>query len=809
MLQAKAKWNITEYDEALIERLSAEWGVQPFLLKLLHARGITTAEEASRFLQGDEGEIHDPFLLKGMREATARIRKALEEGEYIRVYGDYDADGVSSTSLLVHLLRGLGAKFDHYIPHRAKEGYGLNIAAIEAAKAEGVSLIVTVDTGISAVEQIAFANSVQIDVIVTDHHEPPDILPQALALINPKLTDCPYPYKSLAGVGVAFKLAHALLGRFPEELLEMAVIGTVADLMPLTGENRAIVRRGMKRIRNSDNPGIKALLDVAGVELSKVSAGNIAFAVAPRINAAGRLQHANLAVHLLTTLDTSEAELLSHELDLLNKERQAIVEDIAGQALEQVTAQGLEQDKVLVVAGESWNVGVIGIVASKLLDRHYRPAIVLGVDPETGMCKGSARSIPGFDMYKALSSVSELFAHYGGHQAAAGMTLHRDQLPQLRQRLNEMAEHWLMADDLLPKLSADMVCGLSEVTLETIQLAESLAPFGMSNPAPRFVLEGLQIREIRTMGKDKQHIKLTLTDPEGKAKPLEALAFNRPQLVHALSSTSRLDLLAELSINEWNGTRKPQIMIQDVRVNQLQIFDWRGIPTPQDKLEALADEVRACAVLASRPAAERLAADGKLGACGLWSWEPDGTALPVNDAAKARPLAFVHNVVLYSLPECLTRIHKLLINGQTMERIYAVFAADGQRNQTLTLPSREDFKGMYAILKQREQWNIRSGELHTHLRRRSGISEDAASFILQVFEELSFIEKDGHSIRCTSAPSKQDLTTAQAYQRRVKQLEAEEIFVYSSAQELTDWFLKQPGFESSEPQQPNLLEEIV
>jgi single-stranded-DNA-specific exonuclease len=334
MLQGKARWTVGQSEEGgdKAQTLEKELNVSPFLSRLLAARGITESEQAAAFLHGGTDCIHDPFLLDGMDLAVGRIRRAIESGEKIRIYGDYDADGVSSTSLMVSLFKQLGCDFDYYIPHRVQEGYGLHNGAIDIAKEQGVSLMVTVDTGISAVEQIAYAASLGIDVVVTDHHEPPEHLPGAYALVNPKKSDCPYPFKQLAGVGVAVKLAQALLGRWPEELLEYVAIGTIADLMHLSDENRMMVKQGIERIRNTANPGLRALLEVSGVAVKDVNSTHIGFALAPRINASGRLLSADAAVRLLTTDSEQEAMQLADNLDALNKERQRIVDDMTKEA---------------------------------------------------------------------------------------------------------------------------------------------------------------------------------------------------------------------------------------------------------------------------------------------------------------------------------------------------------------------------------------------------------------------------------------------------------------------------------------------
>ena len=576
MLYSKTSWQSPAADPDIVRELARSLSISPLLSSLLVTRGMTAPDEALSFMDGGAEEQHDPFLLQGMAEAVPRIRKALEEDEHILVYGDYDADGVSSTALMIYLLRYLGASFDIYIPHRSNEGYGLHNHALDWAVQQGVSLIITVDTGISAYHQIAYANELGIDVIVTDHHEPPEVLPEAYALINPKLPGCPYPFKGLAGVGVAYKLAQAMLGEnTPAEWSEIAAIGTVADLMPLLGENRAIVRSGLASMRNSKFLGIRALLAISGVTMSTVSAINIAFGMAPRINASGRLDHAGRAVALLTTEQVEEAEQLAGELDLLNKERQLVVERIVVEAMAKLEQeiQGGKVPDIIVLAEQGWNVGVVGIVASKLLERYYRPVIILDIHPETGVCKGSARSIPGLDIYAALSSCAHLMDHFGGHPAAAGMSLHQDQLEAFTKALNEYAAGILTPEHLVPVTSADAEVSISDLSLQAAIELERLAPFGMANPLPKFIIRGATVKETRTMGQEGKHLKLVLQQGDSS---IEAVAFGKGAIAKLLPGGTRIDVLAELSVNEWNGSRKPQLMLQDLAVQEAQLFDLRG-----------------------------------------------------------------------------------------------------------------------------------------------------------------------------------------------------------------------------------------
>lgn len=572
MIKAKTRWTMTPWNEEeekqarqLVEQLS----LPSLVARLLVRRGCGEVAAASDFLYAGIDRMHDPYLLKGMEDAVKRIRQAGESGEKIRIYGDYDADGVSSTSLLIMLFRKLGYHFDYYIPHRALEGYGLNRKALELAAEAGVKLIVTVDTGISAYEEVAYAYELGMEVVVTDHHEPPERLPDAAAVVNPKQPDCTYPFKGLAGAGVAFKLAHAILGEPPLEWADIASLGTIADLMPLEDENRVLVREGLERLKQTDKAGFRALCEVSGIELPNVTSTSVAFGIAPRINAAGRLEHAGRAVELLTSSSYDEAILSASALDLLNKERQRTVEGIVKEAEEQwlskceaAKEKGQTAPSVMVLAGEGWNVGVIGIVASKMLERYYRPTIVLGIDKETGMAKGSARSIDGYDLHAALTACESLLDHYGGHQAAAGMSLHRDRLPDFEREMGLLADSWLTADDWIPKTAVDLVCALEEISLHTIEQLSLLEPFGASNPSPRVLLKGTKLGDRRAIGKDARHLKLSL---RGKTGSLDAIGFGFGELASGLSGQSVIDVIGELSVNEWNGTRKPQLQIQDMR----------------------------------------------------------------------------------------------------------------------------------------------------------------------------------------------------------------------------------------------------
>jgi len=584
MVNRRNRWQLASWSdefEQLAKRLSKQLSIPTLVTKLLIQRGYRDEASIEAFLYGTTASLHDPFQLADMEKAVKRIMLALERNEKVRIYGDYDADGVSSTTLLCYTFDQLGLQYDYYIPHRMLEGYGMNRAAIDKAKQEGVELIVTVDTGISAYDEVNYAASLGIDVVVTDHHEPPEQLPQAYAVVNPKQEHCPYPFKGLAGVGVAFKLATALLDKPPMEWSGVVALGTIADLMPLEDENRILVSYGLAELRKGEHIGFNALAEASGAQIEELTATKVGFGLAPRINAAGRLDHASIAVQLLTSMDKKKAEQIAAQLDALNKERQEIVEEMVVEAEEQwqrkkqLALEHNEQEpSVIVVAQTGWNVGVIGIVASKLLERYYKPVLVFGIDGETKTAKGSARSIEGFDLHAALSECEELLLHYGGHQAAAGMTVAVEALEQLEQKLSGLANQWLSEEDWIPKLTIDLSCKLSDVTLDTISQLSLLEPFGMSNPSPRVLIKGAAISERKAIGKEGKHLKLQLKD---HGSSLDVIGFGKGEYERLLHPYDRVEVVGELNINEWNSIRKPQLQLYDLHVekDRLKVFPSR------------------------------------------------------------------------------------------------------------------------------------------------------------------------------------------------------------------------------------------
>jgi single-stranded-DNA-specific exonuclease len=563
-MQEKA-WILQEKEDAEVERICRETGISRLLAGIFLSRGIRDAGYIKKFLKPALSGLYDPFLLKDMDKAVERIEKAVSTGENILIYGDYDVDGVTSTSILLDFLKRLGAKADFFIPDRMDDGYGLTLHSADKLLQREGSLIITVDCGITATQEVAYLREKGRDVIVTDHHECKSELPAAEAVVNPHRPDCPYPFKELSGVGVVFKLLHALslrmkLGNLHMEYLDLIAVGTVADVVRLVEENRIIVKHGLVRLENTANEGLKALMAVAGLSGKPLSSWSVSFAMAPRINAAGRIGDAGRAVRLFTTRNPEEAHSLSQELNDENKLRQDTELQILQQVFEKIERDiNLEHDKVIVVAGEGWHHGIIGIVASKVVDRYYRPCILLSL--EEGMAKGSGRSIEGFNLFKALEHCQELLDRYGGHELAAGMGLSEERLPEFTRKLNDYAGTILKEQDLVPKIRIDRELAKGDVTMDSAADIELLAPFGAGNPSPVFVYRNLSVSDIRGVG-DNKHLKLRLQDG---GMLVDAIGFHMGSLQEELATSDMVDVACQLEINTWNSMQRVQLQLKDVK----------------------------------------------------------------------------------------------------------------------------------------------------------------------------------------------------------------------------------------------------
>ncbi|MET3699985.1 exonuclease RecJ [Bacillus oleivorans] len=765
MLNSKNRWLVSEADSENIQQLSIELEVSPLLAKLLASRGLDKIEKAKQFIHTDFLQFHDPFLIRDMNKAVTRIKKAIEKQEPILVFGDYDADGVTSTTVMMTVLQDLGANVQFYIPDRFTEGYGPNKEAFYQAKEEGIQLIITVDTGISAIEEIEFANELEMDVIITDHHEPGETLPDAYAIIHPKVGE-DYPFPFLAGVGVAWKVAHALYGTLPEHLIELACIGTVADLVPLQDENRLIVIEGLKKLRQTTLHGLLALLSCAKVDISTIDEETIGFTLGPRLNAPGRLTHAATAVLLLLTKDKSEAFEYAQEIEALNKERQKIVQDTVKEAIKQVEqTHDLDKDRVIVVGSKSWNSGVIGIVASKLVQEYYRPTFVFSIDEFEGTAKGSARSIHGFDLYENLTEVKDVLQHYGGHPMAAGMSLLEDDLKLFKERMNKLAIAKLNNEDLIPVIKVDARLTIDDIDIEAVEELKMLSPFGVQNPKPRVLIENATALDIRKIGADKTHLKMTIRDQSS----VDVIGFGFGGVADEIAPLSSIEIVGELSINEWNNRKKPQLMMQDVCVKEWQLFDWRGIQGIHEKIDTVPSEKRK--IIFFNHTSLRL----------------------LNNRFKENIVQFQNTsiasddyIILWDLPTSMDQLTQLFHEGMPA-RIYAYFASS-REDYFQTVPTREHFKWFYSYLLKYKSFNLKKHSIA--LAKRKGWTNDTIEFISKVFFELEFVTIDNGVVSINPTKQKRDLADSPTYKMKVERVELEKELLYSSYSQLKAIFEK-------------------
>lgn len=542
---------------------------QPILGQILFNRGLTEPAQIQDFLEGRYHGKDDPFLLAGMDQAVERISKAIDDEELIVVYGDFDADGVTATVLLTEALRGLGVDrrlVRPYIPDRVEEGYGLNNGAIEQIKEFGAGLIITVDCGIRSVAEVAFANELGIDVIITDHHGLGGYLPEACAIINPKREDSEYPDRMLAGVGIAYKLAQALYSSLPERaeidpetLLDLVAVGTVADLAPLHHENRALVIAGLRELNRLQRPGLSALAAASGLKQGAITAESIGFTIGPRINAAGRLEHAYSAARLLAANNDYAARQLAEELNALNKRRQQLTRELGELAEQMVDAE----DFVIIASDERFQSGIVGLVASRLAEKNYRPAIVIEKGEEVS--RGSCRSIPEFHITDALDQTADLLVRHGGHAQAAGFTVRNEHLELFSARMREFAARALGDQVLTPKIEIDAEIDLGAVDWALFETLAQLEPTGKENPTPVFLSRNVEVVHHRAVGQDGSHLQLRLVDGGDRyaQKSIPAIAFRQGDWAESLPQF--IDVVYTINLNEWNGQRNLQLMVKDLQ----------------------------------------------------------------------------------------------------------------------------------------------------------------------------------------------------------------------------------------------------
>ncbi len=556
------KWQIFETDENKIKQIEEKYGINQLLATILVNRNITKEEDIRLFLEPTRNDFHDPFLMTDMKKAVDRIIKAIESKEKITIYGDYDVDGITSITVLKSFLQDRGMEVDTYIPNRLQEGYGLNQEAIGKIVKKGCQLMITVDCGISAVNEIAYANSLGIETIVTDHHEPGNQLPEAIAVIDNKRKDSQYPFRELAGVGVVFKFIQAIgmtLGLKEEEYLkylDIVCVGTISDIVPLVNENRVIAKLGLLLICQTKNIGLRSIILSSGY--NKIDSNSISFGIAPRINACGRMGKAEEALELLLCKNINYANELTQKLNYHNRVRQETEKSIFENAVQQIEQEHLEQNSAILVGGENWHHGVIGIVSSKITEMYFKPSILLSFE-EDGMGKGSGRSIPGFDLHEALTQCSDIIEKFGGHSMAVGVTVRKSQFLKFKEKFEQIASN-AHIDEMIPVIQVDSKIDVKDINKEMVESLKQLEPFGEGNRMPVFLFKNLKIDSIRALSEGK-HLKLTLKDNN---TIISAIGFNLGHLTEDYRIGDKIDVVGVLEINSFNGVDSLQINMKDI-----------------------------------------------------------------------------------------------------------------------------------------------------------------------------------------------------------------------------------------------------
>ena len=555
------KWEYYEKNEDVIKKIQEEFKVSHLLANIIANKGLKSKEEIEIFLNPTRNDFHDPYLMPDMEIAVNRILKAIENNEKVIIYGDYDVDGITSITVLKKFLADRGLNVDQYIPNRLDEGYGLNKAAIEKIVAEKYDLMITVDCGISGIEEVEYANSLGLETIVTDHHEPSEVLPNALAVVDAKRKDNKYPCNQLAGVGVVFKLTQAISQKLNLDakeylkFLDIVCVGTISDIVPLVDENRVIAKLGLKLVEVTKNLGLRTLLNQIGYK--KIDSSAISFGIAPRINACGRMGHEKEALDLFLTQDEAEAKKIAQRLNEYNKQRQDIEKRIYQEVLEQAE-KGEKEKSAIVLASENWHHGVIGIVSSKITDMYYKPSILICYEEETG--KGSGRSIPGFDLYEALSNCDEHIEKFGGHSMAIGIGVKKDEFEKFKEQFLKYAENANLKD-LVPIIKIDSEITIKDMQTNIVKELDKLEPYGEANKMPLFMYRNLKIDSIRALSEGK-HLKLTLKDDN---LVIDAIGFNMGYLAEEYLLGEKIDVVGSLEINAFNNRETVQINLKDIR----------------------------------------------------------------------------------------------------------------------------------------------------------------------------------------------------------------------------------------------------
>ena len=751
MIKSKYTWDVKSPENEITEDVSLDLKLTPIVKKILESKEITDKAAIDQLLKNKQ-VMHDAWLMSDMEKAIERINLAIDQNQKILVYGDYDADGVTSTTILVETLKALGAHVGWYIPNRFSEGYGPNEMAFKNAHEEGISLIITVDNGIQGHDEIQMIQDLGVDVIVTDHHEIGRTMPSAFAIVHPMHPEFDYPFKYLCGAGVAYKLAQNLLDEPPAYFLGLVAIGTVADLVSLTDENRALVQKGLKILNDHCPASIKAILKQAGYN-DVITEETIGFIIGPRLNAVGRLEDAALAAELLMTDNDEEAEFLAEQVEFFNQERKDIVAQITEEALAAAEDQVKQGSKFLLLAQADWHEGVLGIVASKIVETYSLPTLILNIDEAQDHAKGSARSIEQVSMFEILNAHSDLISKFGGHHMAAGITMPIENIESLRQGLNDWMAQLASTTSLEPRKKVDVKVAETDITIKNIQDIQRLRPFGTDFSSPCFELEGVIVNQAKAIGQDKKHLKMVLGDSQ-----LQAIFWQNGHLVKELGEQQPINVIGTLQINEWNGFQSPQFMIQDLASNNLQILDYRS----KSKVSGFEQDSSNVAYLIHNKS-EKL----------------DDNYYYYGDTIDQS----YDKYVFRDLPPSIQAI-KTTLKTVDVSQIYLVL--NHERSIYFEgMPKMETFKKCFKALATKKETDLAKEGMQ--LCQFLNIQPSMLKFILKVFLDLEFIKDENGIIKMNSVSTKREIESSKYYQGRLDRIEVEKVLLYDDFANLKKW----------------------
>ena len=699
--------------------------LNPAIEQLVLARQLATAESLDTFAK-EETIHHDPFLFSEMSKIITRINEAIDQGEPILIYGDYDADGVTGTSILVRCLRELGALVDYYIPNRFYEGYGPNEDAFMQAIADGYQLVITVDNGIAGVDEAEILLEHGVDLIITDHHQVKETLPRAYAILHPEL-DENYPFHHLSGAGVALKVAEALLQEvIPEDFYAIAMLGTIGDVVPLIDENRSIVKRGLAALRETEIEGLNAMMDLAGTEKSEATEVNVGFELCPRLNAPGRMDEAALSVECLIAESEEEAKLIADQIESFNSERQKVTQKVLEEATKLVDVKTLAKKKVVILYSPNWHEGILGIVAGRLA-KQWQKAVFVVTDDHEGFIKGSARAVEGYHLFELLNQCQDLIERFGGHALAAGITFAPENLKALEDKMNEL----LQEVEVTPSLQVDLSLPLSDLNVSFVEQLSILAPFGEGNRPPVIELKNVYVKNVKPIGNKLQHLKFTLYQDKHS---VDVIAFNQASLAMYLTPDTLFSFVGEVKINEWNGNRSVQFHFIDVLCNEFQFIDLRN----RQAYEQRKDQLQLATMYTNATEADE-----------------------------------IETLVINQLPNSKEELMTLITRKKPGNIVIAPLESN------VTFAPREKFVIVYKVVKQHGPITLNHQMINYFMRL--GISKNELLFILQVFFEVELVIIKNGSVFPTDSVTKRDLAEAPTYQSQKAKLEMLEFF------ELTTW----------------------